>query len=415
MNQYVIIGNGAAAVGCIEGIRSKDKDGQIIVISEENHPVYCRPLISYYLEGKTDLERIKYRGDDFYEKMGCEVLYGKKAVKIDAAAKTVLLDDGAAVDYTSVCIAAGSSPFVPPFTGLETVENKFFFMTVDDTLALEAAVLQDSRVLIVGAGLIGLKCAEGLKGRAADITVCDLADRVLSSILDNECAGMMQKHLEANGIHFTLGDSAERFNPNTAVMKSGKTIAFDILVLAVGVRANTELVSDLGGEADRGIVINDRMETTLPNIYAAGDCTQGEDISCGEKKVLAILPNAYMQGNCAGVNMAEGDSKFDNAIPMNAIGFFGLHAMTAGSYFDETQGGELYEEKTEGKLKRLFTRNGYLTGFILIGDTDRAGIYTSLIREKTPLNMINFDMLKKVTTSAAFPPEIRRKKFGNEV
>ena len=125
---------------------------------------------------------------------------------------------------------------------------------------------------------------------------------------------------------------------------------------------------------------------------------------------MALLPNAYMQGHAAGVNMAGGDEVFDKAIAMNSICLMGLNAMTAGSYE-----GELYEEKGEGKLKRLFIRNGYLVGFILIGETERAGIYTSLIRERTPLNQVDFEMLKKIATSAAFSPEMRRKKFGGVV
>ena len=415
MKHYVIIGNGVAAIGCIEGIRSIDRDGKITVVSGEDHPVYCRPLISYYLEGKTDPERMQYRRPEFYEKMGCQVHYGKKATAIDAAAKTVTLEDGTAFPYDSVCVATGSSPFVPPFTGLDTVKKKFSFMTLDDTLALEAAIDKTSRVLIVGAGLIGLKCAEGLRDRVESVTVCDLADRVLSSILDTECAAMMQKHLESNGITFMLGDSASSFDGDTAQMKSGKTVGFDVLVLAVGVRANTALVKEIGGEVDRGIVVNTRMETTVADVYAAGDCTEGEDISFGGRRVLAILPNAYMQGKCAGVNMAGGSEVFDKAIPMNSIGFFGLHAMTAGSYYGADQGGELYEERGNGTLKRLFTRNGFLTGFILIGQTERAGIYTSLIREQTPLHTLNFEILKKEPALIVFCEEERRKKLGGVV
>ena len=415
MKHYVIIGNGVAAIGCIEGIRSIDRDGKITVVSGEDHPVYCRPLISYYLEGKTDPERMQYRRPEFYEKMGCQVHYGKKATAIDAAAKTVTLEDGTAFPYDSVCVATGSSPFVPPFTGLDTVKKKFSFMTLDDTLALEAAIDKTSRVLIVGAGLIGLKCAEGLRDRVESVTVCDLADRVLSSILDTECAAMMQKHLESNGITFMLGDSASSFDGDTAQMKSGKTVGFDVLVLAVGVRANTALVKEIGGEVDRGIVVNTRMETTVADVYAAGDCTEGEDISFGGRRVLAILPNAYMQGKCAGVNMAGGSEVFDKAIPMNSIGFFGLHAMTAGSYYGADQGGELYEERGNSTLKRLFTRNGFLTGFILIGQTERAGIYTSLIREQTPLHTLNFEILKKEPALIVFCEEDRRKKLGGVV
>ena len=410
MKQYVVIGNGVAAVGCIEGIRSVDKDSKITVVSEENYPVYCRPLISYYLENKTDPERMNYRGADFYEKMGCDVFYGKKVIQINTDSKNVVLDDGAKLPYTEVCVATGSAPFVPPFEGLDTVEKKFGFMTLDDTFALEKAIDKDSNVLIVGAGLIGLKCAEGLHGRVASITVCDLADRVLSSILDTDCAAIVQRHLEANGIRFLLGDTAVRFDKNFAQMKSGKTVEFDTLVLAVGVRANTALLKEIGGNVNRGILINDRMESSIANIYAAGDCTEGNDISSGQKRVLALLPNAYMQGHTAGVNMAGGNDVFDKAIPMNSIGFFGLHIMTAGTYE-----GEMYEEKSDSTLKRLFTKDGLLKGFILIGKTERAGIYTSLIREKTPLNTIDFDTMKKVASSVAFSAENRRKKFGGMV
>ena len=410
MKQYVVIGNGVAAVGCIEGIRSVDKDSKITVVSEENYPVYCRPLISYYLENKTDPERMNYRGADFYEKMGCDVFYGKKVIQINTDSKNVVLDDGAKLPYTEVCVATGSAPFVPPFEGLDTVEKKFSFMTLDDTFALEKAIDKDSNVLIVGAGLIGLKCAEGLHERVKSITVCDLADRVLSSILDTDCAAIVQKHLEVNGIQFMLGDTAVQFENNLAHMKSGKTVKFDTLVLAVGVRANTALLKEIGGNVNRGILINDRMESSIANIYAAGDCTEGNDISSGQKRVLALLPNAYMQGHTAGVNMAGGNDVFDKAIPMNSIGFFGLHIMTAGTYE-----GEMYEEKTDGTLKRLFTKDGLLKGFILIGKTERAGIYTSLIREKTPLNTIDFDTMKKVASSVAFSAENRRKKFGGMV
>jgi len=415
MKKYVIIGNGTAAVGCIEGIRSVDKTSEITVISAENRHVYCRPLISYYLEGKTDLERMKYRPINFYEDNNCKVLYGKNAVKIDEKNKKVVIDDGSELEYTALCVATGSTPFVPPFEGLDTVQNKFSFMTLDDTLALENVITEASRVLIIGAGLIGLKCAEGLCERVKSITVCDLATRVLSSILDDECAELMQKTLEENGIDFLLGDSAAAFEGNKAIMKSGKTVDFDVLVLAVGVRPNMSLIKDIGGEVNRGIICDSYMQTSFKDIYAAGDCTESHDITCDENKILALLPNAYMQGRCAGENMAGADSEFNKAVPMNSIGFFGLHAMTAGSYFTPENGGEVYEEKGEGKIKRLYTKDGYLTGFIIIGDTDRTGIYTALIRERIPLDTIDFETIKKYPSLLPFGADYRRQKLGGVV
>ena len=410
MKRYVIIGNGTAAVGCIEGIRTQDKDGEITVISKEKHPVYSRPLISYYLEKKTDLAHMKYRGDAFYKENGCKVIYGVSADAILPQEKSVILSNGKKIGYDELCVAAGSEPFVPPFAGLERVENKFSFMTLDDALALEAALNDQARVLIVGAGLIGLKCAEGIRDRVKSITVCDLADRVLSSILDKDCAGIVQKHLEKNGIRFLLADTAVRFETNTAFMKSGATVDFDILVLAVGVRANTALVRDAGGNVNRGILVNAKMETALPCVFAAGDCAEGYDASLGANRVLAILPNAYIGGHTAGVNMAGGNTAFDNAIPMNSVGFFGYHLMSAGSY-----DGEMIEERSEDALKRFFVKDGLLRGFILLGATDRAGIYTSLIREKIPLCTVDFELTKKVASNLIYSEEIRRKKFGGVV
>ena len=415
MKQYLIIGNGIAAAGCIEGVRSVDPEGAITVVSKEPHGVYCRPLISYYLEGKAKLENLPYRPADFYDSMGAALLKGKTVEQLDPEAHTATLDDGSTLSYDSVCVAAGSAPFVPPIPGLDAVERKFSFMTLDDALALERALGPDKRVLIIGAGLIGLKCAEGIRDRVGEITVCDLADRVLPSILDQTCAKMVQAHLEAHGLRFLLGDTAATLEANKAHMRSGKTVEFDVLVLAVGVRANTALLRDCGGEVNRGIVVDERMRTSLPDVYAAGDCAEGMDISLGQKRVLAILPNAYMQGFTAGANMAGGDAVFDNAIPMNAIGFFGLHALSAGTAFAPEDGGECFEQRSEQGLRRLFTRGGLLTGFMLIGDTQRAGIYTALIRERTPLDSINFELLRTLATTAAFPPDARAKKFGGAV
>ena len=410
MKNYVIIGNGTAAVGTIEGIRSVDKDGKITVISAENRHVYCRPLISYLLEGKTDRKKMLYRPEDFYDRNCVEVLYGEKAAKLDPKAKAVTLESGKKLKYDAVCVATGSTPFVPPFDGLESVEKVHTFMTLDDADALEKDLAPDAKVLIVGAGLIGLKCAEGILERCASVTVCDLAPRVLSSILDDDCAAIMQSHLEKMGVSFLLDDTAERFENGTAHMRSGKNVDFDVLVMAVGVRANISLVKDAGGDCNRGVLTDDKMSTSLKDVYSAGDCTESYDITSDARKVMAIMPLAYMQGHCAGVNMAGGEESIQNALPMNSIGFAGLHCMTAGSYV-----GECYEEKTETTIKRLFTENNVLKGFILIGDTARAGIYTSMIRNKTPLDTVDFELLKKSPTLAPFGAVYRKEKLGGVV
>ena len=193
MRRYVIIGNGIAAANCIEGIRSLDCEGSITVVSGEDREVYCRPLISYLLDGRTDQDRMKYRDPGFYSRMGCEVLYGRKAVSIDKDSRRVVLDDKTQLPYDALCVAAGSYPFAPHFDGLDKIKKKFSFTTLDDALALEKAIDRESKVLIVGAGMIGLKCAECLAERVAEVTVCDLADHLLPTFLDFECASYVQK------------------------------------------------------------------------------------------------------------------------------------------------------------------------------------------------------------------------------
>ena len=415
MKKYVVIGNGIAAVGCVEGIRSADRAGMITIVSAETHPAYFRPLISYYLEGKSKPENLPCRQDGFYESNGCTVLYGRRALSLDPERRRVKLDDGEELSYDALCIAAGSSPFVPKIDGMDEVRQRFCFLTWDDALALEQAVTPQSRVLIVGAGLIGLKCAEGLHNRVESIAVCDLAPRVLSSVLDEESAAMMQAHLERSGIRFLLEDSVKRVRGNTAFLQSGAEIPFDVLVLAVGVRPNCALVRDAGGACGRAVTVDSHMRTSLAGIYAAGDCTESTDRSDGTVKIMALLPNAYRQGRCVGVNMAGGEAVLDDTIPMNAVGFFGLHALTAGSRFAPEVGGKVFAEHTPDSIKKLFTRNGRLTGFILVGNAERAGIYTSLIRSGTPLNSIDFEKMKKRPDLSVFDAKKRRNMLGGVV
>lgn len=407
--KYVIIGNSAGGIGCVEGIREIDKTSEILLISNEKYHTYSRPLISYLLLGKTDEQKMKYRADDFYVKNKVKAILDVSVLKIDDKNKLVICDNGEKYFYDKLMVATGSSPFVPPMDGLDSVKNKTTFMSLDDAKNLEAMINKDSRVLIVGAGLIGLKCAEGILSRVKNITVIDLSDKVLSSILDDASSKYVRDFLTKQGINFILQDSVAEFKNNQAILKSGKAVDFDVVVLAVGVRANTHLLKDIGCVVNRGAVVNERMESSVKDVYCAGDVAESYDISANTQRVLAILPLAYIQGNVAGKNMAGETAVFDKAIPMNAIGFFGKHIVTAGSYV-----GEIYEEKTDEIYKKLFYKDNLLKGYIIIGDISRAGIYTSLIREKIPLDSIDFDLIAKKPTLMAFSRKDREVKLGGK-
>ena len=403
---YVIIGNSAAAIGTIAGIREFDSTGKITVISDEKYHTYSRPLISYWLQGKVSDKNIYYRPKDFYENNGVETVLGKKVTKIDTANKAVVLDDGLSVPYDKLMVATGSKPFVPPMNGLDKV-HYHTFMSYDSVKAIRSEAKEGMKVLIIGAGLIGLKAAEALSAYKAKITVVDMADRILPSILDVRAGQKMQKHIEEQGVKFILGTSAEEFTERSAKLKNGVTVDFDMLIIAVGVRPNTELISDAGGNVDRGIITDMTQKTSLDSVYAAGDCTVSYDASSDTEKILALLPNAYMQGEVVGRNMAGREFYYVNAIPMNAIGFFGLHIITAGSY-----DGEEYVEETENTYKKLVFRENMLKGYILMGDVKRAGIYTSMIKERIDLGDVDVEMLKEKPQMMMFGKARRLDKLG---
>ena len=409
--KYVIIGNSIAAVGCVEGIRRRDPDSPITIVGKEPYSVYSRPLISYLLKGATDEQRMKYRPDSFYADNGVSLRAGRTAERLDPQKKLVYLDGGEALPYDRLLVATGSVPFVPPMAGLDAVRDKCSFMTLDDAHALAKLLAPDKEVLILGAGLIGLKCAEGIVARVKKVTCVDLAPRILPSVLDEEGAAMVQRHLEAHGLSFRLGDAVERFeNGDTAVLRSGASLRFDILVVAVGVRACTGLVQDAGGAVARGIRTDDHCRTTLPDVYAAGDCCESHDITIDADRVLALLPNAYMGGEIAGLNMAGGDKAFDFAMPLNAVGFFGLSITTAG----DCSAGETYIVRGERSYKKLVWRDDLLRGFILVGNIERAGIYTSLVRRRTPLSSVDFDLIKDKPQLMAFTKEVRAQELGGK-
>ena len=402
--EYLIIGNSAAAAGCIEGIRENDKKGSIAVISDEKYHIYSRPLISYKLKGDVTEKQMSYRPADFYKANGVETMLGKRAVSIDSKTKEVSLESGEKIGYEKLLIATGSKPFVPPMDGLDSVKNKFSFMKLDDVKGIGKIVKKGAKVLIIGAGLIGLKAAEALEHYGCEMTVVDLADRILPSILDKQTSEIMQKHIEEHGVKFILGTSAKKFDKNKAVLANGEEISFDILITAVGVRPNTELAESAGGKVERGILTDKKQAVKgVKNIWAAGDCTVSDDITTGTAHIIAIMPNAHEQGLVAGRNMAGTKAVYENAFPMNAIGFFGLHIITAGAYT-----GDCYEEIDGENVKKLYSSENKLNGFILMGEKiARAGIYTALIREHTDLSSVDWELLRQAPQLAAFAREKR--------
>lgn len=406
MKKYVLIGGSIATEGAIEGILSVTKNADITVICGEKRPLYSRPLISYVLEKKTQDEGLYFRGKDYYEKKGVKVVYAV-ADKIDPE-KKVVRADGKEYPYDELLVATGSKPFVPPIKGLESVSKKHTFYTMEDMLGLRADLEKGGKVLIVGAGLIGMKCAEGVKTYTDDIVIADMAPRPLPTATTPEAGAIVQERL-SEIIDFRLNAALDRFEGNKAVFASGEEVAFDILVLALGVRPEVALLKEIGAEVNRGVIVNERMQTNLPHVYAAGDLVESYEAVSGGKRLLQLFPSAYLGGKIAGRNMAGEETAFTTDVPMNATNLFGIRITSAGLFVGEKT------ELTVGEdYRALYTEDGVVKGFILIGDSARAGILTDFIRKKRPIGEMKKETLLTDRDLSLYPAEERKAALGGK-
>ncbi|MDR3048808.1 MAG: FAD-dependent oxidoreductase [Elusimicrobiota bacterium] len=414
--KYLIIGNCAAGTSAAEAIRSKDKTGDITILSNESYPAYGRPLISYFLSGKVKPENMSYRDPSFYESRKISVLLNACAQKIDIKAKSVIADSGKKFDYDKLLIASGSVPFIPPIKNLANQKNVFSFLSYGDAQKIKEVINKDSKVIIAGGGLIGLKAAEGLFGKVRKITVVDLADRVMASVLDKPAADIIQNHIERNEIEFILNASITAVEGEQkvgrVVLSDSQELECDILIIAVGVRPNISLAKEAGIKTNKAIIVDKYMQTSQKDIYAAGDCVESVDLISNEHKILALWSNAVNQGETAGLNMAGVKHEAPTSFAMNAISFFGMQLISAGLICNTDYSYAFADSvANESKVRRLNIADDRLLGFVLINDFQRAGIYTDLINNNTKLSKLEYDIKSKDIGFNIYPRDIRKDKI----
>ena len=314
-------------------------------------------------------------------------------------------------------LATGSIPFVPYVKGTENKENCYTFLNMKSSCDIKTVADKNTDAVIIGGGLIGLKAAEGLSKICKSVTVCELSNRLLPTILDKPAGDLIGKHIKEHGINYytenTVAEALSEGNKITGViLKDGTRLNCSMLVMAVGVRPNIELAKQIGADIGRGIKTDNRQMTSIPDVYAAGDCTESIDILDNSVKIMALWPNAVMQGKTAGNAMAGGDKRFDGAFAMNAIDFFGLHIVTCGLINASEEDGYISTITTgDMRYRKFVIKDNKLKGYILIGDINRAGIYTDLIRKGIPLNTVKWDNSAPIS-DFMFNPIQRKKRFG---
>ena len=400
---YLILGNSAAAVSAIESIRSVDPDGTLAVVSPEDFPAYSTPMISYLVKGKVTEDKMPIRPASFYDDNAVDTILGEPAKSFDAEAHTVEVGPRT-IGYGKLLVACGSVPQPAPVEGLAG-ENVFPFLNLTDARAVLGYIERlrtehpgaPVRVAVIGSGLIGCKACEGLAVAADEVTMLARSASILRSIIDEDASRLAEDALAGAGVDVRLKTQAIGFEKDgdrvtRLELNDGSMLDCDIVMLASGVKPNVAMAEAAGAKVEKGIVCDTRMQTTLPDVYAAGDLALSRNSIDGSRRIIALWPNAIAQGKVAGLAMAGAEAEFDGNFPMNSIPLCGITICTAGLK-SAGDGMEQTVDVDGDVYTKLVTRDDRLVGFTLINRPEHAGIYTRLIRERTPLSTVDPSLL----------------------
>lgn len=396
---YVIVGNSIAGIAAIEAIRERDSDRPILIIDREMREAYSRPLISYYLEGRVDEEQMRLRPKEYYRKMNATALAGT-ALALKTRERLIITENNGRIPYKKLLLAVGADPVIPPIPGIDG-PNIHTFTTRADADALLKSVRKRQKAVVIGSGFIGIKAAEGLKALGANVTMVELANRPLPSMLDAESGKIVAAHIRRSGVRFALSSRVVEIKRKGTTVRSvalgnGEEIPCGIVVVAVGVKPRLELCRGTRIKANVGIVVNNRMETSVEDVYAAGDVTEAA-VLMGGRKNIPIWPIAYEQGTVAGTNMAGGDATYKGRIPMNSMEVFGLSLIAFGDTATDEGVAEtiVMRSKTSSTYKKIFIQENRIRGAIFLGEIERAGILSGLMLDKVDVSPFKEELLKE--------------------
>jgi len=415
---YLIVGNSAAAIAAVEAIRQADPRGRITLVAAEPEHTYSRPLVSYRLAGKVGDDLMSYRPADFYDRHRVETCLGEEVVAVDTDARTVTARSGRTFTYDRLLLATGGRPIVPDIDGLAGARGVFTLTSYDDARRIDAYLTEHGvkQAVVLGGGMIGLKTAEALLARGVKVTVVELADRLLSATFDREASEMLETALRKHGAAVCLGTTIERVLTSQGAVRgvrltTGLEVYCKVIVAAIGVAPELGYLAASGIETGRGILVDDHLRTSAVGVYAAGDVAEAADMLLGGRRPIPILPLAYRQGMIAGRNMAGADQAYRGGIAMNSIEVCDLATISVGlTAVDEADGYEVLADRdaAAGAYRKVVLRDNRIVGVILIGDIDRAGLYTGLIERRTDVGRIKHLLLSSEFGLLSLDPEYRK-------
>lgn len=334
--KYLIIGSSHAGLSALDAIRTHDEQGAITMVSRENTVPYSPTILPYVVSGDVDPDNLSLRDPDYFEKMNVDFRNANAVVGVDTVKKTATLDSGEEIQYEKLLLATGAGAAIPPFPGVETVPN-YVVRTLEDARSIRKKMADAKSAIVLGAGLIAMHSAENLAHAGLEVTVVVRRQVSLFAYFDGAAAKMIESVFAVNGVRIALGYGVEKIGPGkdggvTVTLQSGEELHADLLHLATGVKPRIGYLDGSGIETDQGVLVDNLMRTSAPDVWAAGDVAQAPGFFEPGKSINATLPNASIQGRIAGMDMAEDTAvkPYLGSSGLNTFNFFGHHGFSVG-------------------------------------------------------------------------------------
>jgi len=388
----VIIGNGVAGVWTAS-ILAGSPDVKVEVITEEDYLYYNRPHLLEYIAGRIEFEKIFVYPDEWYAKRGIGMRLGERALALDPARKEVTLKGGK-VAYDKLLLSTGGEPFLPPIKGVEK-KGVFTLRSANDAISIREYARGVRRAVVIGGGLLGLEVAGALCDIGLDVTVVEFLNRLLPKQIDEQASQLLTSMIEKMGIRVMVGGEVDAMHGEGRLeriaLKDGTGLEADLSVISVGIRPRVELAASSSLRVGRGIVVDDLMQTSDPDIYACGDVAEIEG------KIGGIIPVALEQSKVAALNILGGSFSYKGTSHPLTLRVRGVKLASIGDV--NATGGDCEErmvvDVNRGIYKKVVLKNGILIGAILLGDTSKLRTVQELISQRRDLSKIKDALLER--------------------
>lgn len=408
--KYVIIGNGPAGMSAVKTILERESKAQIVLIGDEEVPPYSRILITYYLEGKITKEKIFIYDEKLLKSPCVEFKYPVKITSIDTKNKYIYSLGGERLIYDQLLIASGVSPKVPPQQGMNG-KNVYTIRNFSDIEEIYHKIDKIRDCVSLGGGMVSLKMVQALKKRGVKVTVVVSGDHIISQRLDRKSAKIVTDYLKLKNIQVITNETAQSIidyrDRKLIYLSSGKKIETDMVIVGKGVTPNCNFIDRNQIKVNQGIVVDEYLRTTVPNVFAAGDVAESKDLLSNKFRLNSILPNAVKQGRIAALNMMGIKCSYQGNIEMNSIQLFDLPIISIGLVNNQSNKFEeiAHCNSYNNSYRRFLFDGDLLVGAIMIGDIENAGVYCQIIEnkkrimEKKELLKNEFSLLKYMRVS----------------